>query len=149
MKEFQKVINKLISLFKEIIPIENDKLRAARENQVSVIEDCMIREQALILKLKGVEKEREEAQKKAGFSGLSFREILEKVPTEQRELLLPLFDELSREIQMFREVNADAGRIIETNLHQIQKAVEAKEGNIYRQDGSAQNSEKYFTDKKI
>lgn len=149
MSEFQEVIEQLIELFKEMIPVENDKLHAARHNKITFIEDCMTREQSFILRLKGLEKERERVQQEIGFAGLSFREILEAVPKQEGELLLPLFDELSRQIQMFQEVNEDASLMIEMNLRQITKAVNAKEGGIYRQDGSETNQEQHFTNRRI
>ncbi len=138
MKEFQRVIEEMISLFKQFTGIEQMKLKAATENRVATVEECMTKEQALVLKLKGLEQEREKYQKEAGYGGMKFREILAAVSDEEREILYPLFDGLSRQIQMFQEVNEDAEKVMSNNLRMIKKALDRKEGGIYSEKGKSE-----------
>lgn len=149
MEEFQRVLKELTALLRQLTGIEQVKLEAARGNHVATVEDCMTKEQALIMKLKGLELEREKYQAQAGYEGLKFREILEKVSEEEKEVLLPLFDNLSREIQMFQEVNEDATLILDTNLHMIEKALNEREGSVYKEDGSNKTNSQHLTNRKV
>lgn len=149
MNEFRKIIEDLIDLFRDLTALENVKLNAGRNHQVAAIEECMTKENSYILRLKGLDKAREEKQKALGFSGLSFQEILNKVPIEEQEILLPLFDTLSRQIQMFQEVSEDTARIIEVNLRQLTKEIESRQGEIYQNPGAVKVEAGHFTDRSV
>ena len=56
MDQFVQVIKEMISLFEGFLPLEQEKLKAVQENKLTVLEDCMTREQAVVLKLRGLEK---------------------------------------------------------------------------------------------
>ncbi len=148
MEKFQKVIEDLIEVFKDLTAIANIKLRAARENKTATIDECMTKEQSLILTIRGLDKKREDIQEEFGFKGLSFKEILEKVSQEEKECLAPLFDVLSREIQMFSSVNDDVNNIISINLREIQKELD-KKGNIYGKNQEEKVFEKSLTDRSV
>lgn len=149
MNEFKKIIEDLIALFKDLTALETVKLNAGCNNQISAVEECMTKENSFILRLKGLDKAREQKQQELGFSGLSFQEILEKVPYEEQEALLLLFDALSREIQMFQQVSADTASIIEINLRNLAKEIEARHGQIYQSTGTGQAEEQHFTDRSV
>lgn len=148
MQGFVDVINQLIVLFKELVPLEEKKREAARSNDIPFIEDCMVKEQSAILKLKGLEQERERLLKNMGMGGLSFREILETYP-EHSDTLRPLFTELGSQIQMFKEISEGADVIIKTNLNQIENAIKIKEGGIYSEAGETVVQERHFTNRKV
>lgn len=148
MDEFKKIIGDLIRLFRQLIKIEEVKLNAAAGKHVATLEDCVTQEQALLLRLRGLEQSREKAQAKAGYGGLLFREILEKAPDSERESLYELFDELSREVQMFREISEDTNQILQTNLHMIQKALNKKTGDVYNEKGKSETELRHMTSRK-
>ena len=56
--DYGKIIEEFITLFDNLIPIEQEKLDAAVKNQVTFIEDCMHREQAAVLQLRGLKQSR-------------------------------------------------------------------------------------------
>lgn len=148
MDEFKKIIEDLIRLFRQLIKIEETKLNAAAGKHVAMLEECVTQEQALLLRLRGLEQNREKAQAKAGYGGLLFREILEKVPDSEREELYGLFDELSREVQMFREISEDSNQILQTNIHMIQKALNKKTGGVYNEKGKSETELRHVTSRK-
>ena len=131
MNEFQEVIQKLILLFRDLTAIESKMLEAARGEHIGLLENYMTKEQAFIMQLKGLEKEKDKAQAEAGYKRMSFREMLEAQGEEERARFLPLFEELSREVQMFQEVHEDLTVIMEVNLRQINKKLDDTEGHIY------------------
>ncbi len=124
---FIEIIKEFIQLFEALVSVEQTKLDAAVNNKVSFVEECMNKEQAAVLKLKGLEQKRENAQKELGLEGLTFRQILEKVPENVQSELSPLFDRLSELVQSFQSVSDSAKDIIELNLHMIQSAIVSKE----------------------
>ena len=123
---FTKIIEELITLFDHLIPIEQEKLDAAVKNRVSFVEDCMHKEQAAVLQLRGLEQKRESEQKRLGMEGYAFRQILECAPEEAAAILNPLFDQLAERVRTFQSVSASARDIIEVNLHVIQRALAAE-----------------------
>lgn len=148
MNEFKKVIQDLIEVFRQLTGIEQAKLNAAAGKHVATVEDCITKEQALVLKLRGLERERERRQEAAGYGGMQFRQILETVSEEERAELLPAFHELSAVIQLFQSINDDANRILKTNLHEIEKALNQKIGEPYDDQGKPEVRSRHLTSRK-
>lgn len=123
---FTKIIEELISLFDHLIPIEQEKLDAAVKNRVTFVEDCMHKEQAAVLQLRGLEQKREAEQKRLGMEGYTFRQILEHTPDDTSAVLSPLFDRLGERVRTFQSINNSARDIIEVNLHVILSALAAE-----------------------
>ncbi len=113
----------------------------------------MHKEQAAVLKLRGLEQRREAEQKRLGMEGYTFRQILEHVPDETASVLSPLFSQLSGQVTMFRSVSDSAKNIIEVNLHMIQSALaaEAQGQDTYSASGQKTdtNSKKHFTSRSV
>lgn len=148
MQEFIDIIEQLIQLFKDLIPIEEKKREAAQVNNISHVEECMVKEQSAILKLRGLEQERERILKDMGIAGVAFREMIEQCP-EHAERLQPLFSELAIQIQIFREISEGADVVIRTNLNQIENTIKMKESGIYSESGEPITPEKHFTNCKV
>ena len=64
---FIEIIEEFIQLFDELIPVEQEKLDAAIKNRITFVEECMNKEQAAVLKLRGLEQKRENAKKALGM----------------------------------------------------------------------------------
>lgn len=124
MNEFIAVIEELIQLFQKLTEIEQVKLEAAKKNRVTYVEDCMNQEQAAILKLRGLDKKREQCQERLGFKGYTFQQILSEVPEGGHSRLKELFDRLSYQVKLFQEISDSARTMIEINLHMINKAIQ-------------------------
>lgn len=122
---FTKIIEEYIALFDHLIPIEQEKLDAAVKNRVTFVEDCMHKEQAAVLQLRGLEQKREAEQRRLGMEGYTFRQILENAP-EEAAILNPLFGQLAERVRSFQSISASAKDIIEVNLHVIQTALAAE-----------------------
>ena len=139
---FVKIMKEFIELFDELIPVEQAKLDAAVKNRPTFVEDCMNKEQAAILRMRGLEQKREAEQKKLGLEGLTFRQILEQVPDETAHFLKPLFDTLSERVTTFRSTSGSAKEAIEINLHMIQSAIASRQAgpNTYTPAGTVRKS---------
>lgn len=149
---FVETIKELIQLFEALVSVEQTKLDAAVNNKVSFVEECMNKEQAAVLKLKGLEQKREDAQKALGFEDLTFRQILERVPEDVHSELSPLFDQLSEQVRSFQSVSDSAKDIIELNLHMIQSSMASKEAASHAPSENKKNNKggtTHFTSRSV
>lgn len=103
-----KIIEEFIDFFDSLIPIEQEKLDAAIKNRVSFVEECMHKEQAAVLRLRGLEQKREKEQESLGMKDYTFRQILEKVPEDIYSVLKPLFDRMSEQVTQFQSISDSA-----------------------------------------
>ncbi|WP_312447433.1 flagellar export chaperone FlgN [Lacrimispora sp.] len=125
MNDFTAVIEDMIQLFQDLIQVEQVKLEAAKKNRVTYVEDCMNKEQAAILKLRGLDKKREDCQERLGMKGDTFQQILSKIPEDEvRNRMKELFDRLTYQVRLFQEISDGARTMIEINLHMIDKAIQ-------------------------
>ena len=83
--EFISLIHDFIDLFRSLTTVEQQKLDAAVANDLSILEDCMKKEQAFLLRLRGLEQQRDTLQRKLKMKDLKFREILSRVTDEVKE----------------------------------------------------------------
>ncbi len=123
MNKLIDIVTSLTEVFDELTQIANLKLQATKDNRLSIIDECMTKEQAIILKLKGLEVKRENAMEEMGFAGLSFREILEKADQNDREKYIPAFEGLSRSIQMFRLTNDEVVVMLNLSVREWEKKI--------------------------
>lgn len=149
MNEFQEVIQKLILLFQDLTTLENKMLNAAKDQHIAVLEGHMMKEQALIMQLRGLEREKDRIQAGAGYANMSFHEILEALDGEEKIRFLSLFDEMSRTMQMFQEVHEDLTMIMEVNLRQINKKIDDAKGQTYTEGGIDSASLKNMTNRRV
>ena len=120
---FIQLLHEYTTLFDALIKVEQEKLMAAKKNRVTFVEEAMRKEQAYVLQLRGFDKKREQIQHDLGFSSLSFQQILEQVSPEEKDQLIPLFHQFKERITLLQEVSDNAKKMIEINLHTIQKAL--------------------------
>lgn len=151
MQEFENIIRELIAFFDQNQALEEAKLKAAEENRPAAVEDYMTKEQAIILKLRGLDKKREEIQKQMGWEGKSFRQILELLSEEERVKFSQLFEDLSQRVKVFQSTNESALEIISLNLRQIRAAIKEKDTKgIYNQDGdSVEAQPRHLTNRRV
>ena len=56
-----------------------------------------------------------------------------------------MFDELSREVQMFQEISEDSNQVLQTNIHLIGKALNKKTGGVYNEKGKSETELRHMT----
>lgn len=150
MERFQKIIRDMIELFEEHLPLEQKKLQALQCDDVAGVEDCMKQEQALTLKIRGLEQKREKLQKELGWEGKSFREIIETAPEEHKQSLQELFDRLTNTVTVFSETNQAAMTAMEVHLRDIQRVIKIKEqGGHYNPDGNPTEKSHTLTNRRV
>jgi len=123
MNEFTIIIDDLISLFTEMINLEQSKFESIKNNRITHLQDCINKEQAAILKLRGLDKKREACQEKLGYKGYTFKEILSAIPDENRNEVQKQFNKLTRQIVQFRKVCESSSSLLAIRLHSIERNI--------------------------
>lgn len=131
LTSFVSLMQDLIILFDEGISIEAEKLHIVQKKRVTMLDDCMKKEQAFILKLKGLDKIREELQKDLGYGTMSFQEILQPSSKEHYPILEPLFTTLKEKVSLFQEISHNSETLIKLYLHEIDLYVNNANNNIH------------------
>lgn len=128
MDELQKILTDTSVFLKDITVVETEKLEAALKNNVLVLEECIKKEQALVLRSRGLDQKRQRLQKEMGAEQLTLKEIVEAAPPEEKAVLEPLYRQLSALLKEYREVYGSAKTAIEVNLHRINTGLEQMTG---------------------
>lgn len=135
-ENFLAIIRDLTDTAHELAQIEEKKAAAVSLKRHDLLEGFMKREQAGILKLRGMDQHRVRLAKLLGWDALSFSQILEKVSPAQQEHLKMLFFELEKELMDLMESKELAERIINVRIYEMMIVVKRKAGIPYDSRGN-------------
>ncbi len=138
ISKFKEVIEEMIRFFEELTELEQGKLQAVTDNNLKALEDFMAKEQVGIMRLRVLEKRRDEIQTKLGLQGLAFRDIIEKLEGDDKEELILRYHKLADVLMHFNLVADSAKTAIETNLYSIEailKRLKEKNGTQSAKEG--------------
>lgn len=136
----------------EVTQVEQKKYEATLENNVIVVEDCMKKEQALLLRLKGLDKKRERALQTLGKPDATFREVIATLPEAEKAPLENMFAQMQQNLKKYKEVETNAQNALEFHVHCIDKKLEQLQGNkgkMYEGHGKVKQTTKSFTSRKV
>lgn len=125
IEEFHQIVHALIDLLKTLMGIEQEKLQAITQNDLEKLDACIKEEQAQVLKLRGLDRKRDLLLVRMGYENLSFKEIIEVLPQEDRAESRQLYNELQKATEDFNSVNASVRTALEVNLHNINATLES------------------------
>ena len=124
MDRFISLMKEMTQFFDAFQLIEKQKLEAAASNDILRLEEIMKKEQAEILVLRGLERKQQEIQSQMGFTGLTFREMIDRTPEQERAELEKAYSRLSESLDLFQKTTQSVKQAIDLNLHAIHKALE-------------------------
>ncbi|WP_313528399.1 flagellar protein FlgN [Anaerotignum sp.] len=119
ISNFNNIVLSLIELLETLITIEQDKLKAISTNDLDALNSCIKNEQVEVLKLRGLDKKREQIQAELGYENLTFREIIKLLPEDQQAESKKLFITLQQTTDQFNEINSSIKTALDVNLHSI------------------------------
>lgn len=143
--EFIAVVQSTADLAASISKVETAKAQAASERLHHRLDGYIQTEQALILKLRGLEQKRMHLAEALGWKGLTFRQILEKVSPEEQEKLQPSFNHLEETLKSLESSRKASEQIINVRLHEIQVAIARREGGSYDDAGNVNLNSPYHS----
>ncbi len=133
---FTAVIRELTVLAGDIAAVEERKAEAAVQKRHQLLDGFIQKEQAQILKLRGLEQRRIRMAKELGWDSLTFRQILEKAEPTQKEALSPLFTELEQNLKRLEQSRRSSEQIIKVRIHELETAIARGQGGSYDNSGS-------------
>ena len=146
---FCKTLNDTLTLFDELITLENKKVDAIAENDVTQLDQYMNDEQVFLLQMRNLDFKREKTQGQLGVPGLTFRQLTEKFEGAEKETLDSLYEALSSKTAELKEAISGTKKLIEMHLSSISAVLEKIEGNegVYNKSGEKEPKEppKRFT----
>ena len=127
-EELQKNLTETCMFLKDITAVEKEKMEAAMKNNVLILEECIKKEQALVMRSRGLDQKRQSIQKAMGAEQLTLKQIVEGASAETKALLLPLYQEMAAALEEYKGVYEGAKTAIEVNLHRINRGLEGLTG---------------------
>lgn len=108
----------------EFADLENKKSVYIKNHDLDALSQIINLEQAHALKLRGMEKKREQIQLNLGYENLTFKELIEIVPDiEQKKELNNIFNRLSNAIFMFKSTCDANKKNVKLNVHVINREI--------------------------
>lgn len=134
LKDYIVIIQDLTAVAGSITRVEEAKTAAVSAKKHEILDSCIQEEQALLLKLRGLEQHRINLQKELGWDGLTIHQILDTAPQEQAEMLDPVFQTLDRQLRRLQTAREASERILKVRLHELE--VFSRMGASYDNSGN-------------
>lgn len=130
-EDFLRMLRELANTAHTIAKIQEEKAMAAAQKRYELLEIYMRKEQACILKLRGLDQHRVRLEKSLGWDRLSFSQILERIEPIRQEYLKGLFCELEQELWSLLQFREVAGRIVDIRAYESLITVWQRPGVLY------------------
>ena len=130
-EKFLMIIRELTETAHNIARAEEEKAVALSLKRHDLLDGFMKREQAYILRLRGLDQHRVRLAKSLGWDSLTFSQILEKVEPIQKEYLEILFHDLEQELRTLQQSKEVAERMMNVRVYELLVAVERQSGIPY------------------
>ena len=137
MQAFLTATERCVTQSKTMLSFEIEKRQALLSDDLNRLENMIQAQQAAIMKMDSLEKQRLEAQEKAGFQNLSAVEILDRLDdSPDKAILARQVGELKLTLEEIRYHNEKAMDIARTNLQIVEKlntgAAGGEQQGVYR-----------------
>lgn len=135
LEEYISIIKDLTEVLGNLTHLEETKAEAASLGYHDRIDGLLKDEQAMVLKIRGLEQKRFKLQESLGWGELSFRDILSKADAGQAAVLSPLFTPLEEQVKSLSDVRDSAQRIITLRLREFASVLTWAEGQTFDDNG--------------
>lgn len=127
--EYQEYLNLLSNLLQEIerlTEIARNKQEAVQGHDLDQLNDCIKQEQAVSLRLRGLDQKREKILAALGFSQITLREMPNHCPKEYQGETRTFAERISRAYQVLQSIQSASRSMMEHDLRLIQKELESR-----------------------
>ena len=139
MDDFFALMGLYYEVLTELLATEKAKFEGLRSHDIAVLEASMKSEQAITLKLRGLDKKRELFLEARGLTGLSFSELNATLAGAELATATELFAKIELLLGELRSLNVSSRQYLELNLHSIELLLHKDaEAGIYQDNGQLQ-----------
>ena len=128
-KDFRAYLTLLDELredLKQLTQIEQDKAAAVHAHDLTALNECMKREQAVALALRGREQQRDSLLRSLGLDGVSLHELLQRCPPEWKGETTRAVEALLRDYAVLNSIQSPVRDLLERELKTVNDALEAR-----------------------
>ena len=112
-----------LEFYKDFLALETEKYGGVAAGRLDAINAGMVKEQAFIMKAKGLEAERRKLLEEAGEEKTTLRELIDMLPAEKQPAMRRLHMELSGTVNSLKRTNDRCQQLTKIKLHQISKTL--------------------------
>lgn len=141
---FIRTLEELSEIIEKLTEAENAKAAAASSREDDKMDSFLKKEQALLLKLRGLDQQRERGAEKLGWKDMTFRQILETANETENAALSPLFVRMEQSVKELTDAKDSSSRIITVRLREFEHILGAGSlGSFPEADGSPHFHDRY------
>lgn len=130
---YLKLLDQLGRNMEQLTEIEQEKTAAVSRGDVAGVDECMKREQALSMSLRGLDQRREKLLEQLGLKGVPLRELADHAPEELLMDVKATAGRLRSQYAQFQAASEVARATLECHLRAIEKAMDVPEEDQPRQ----------------
>lgn len=142
--EYLKLMRSLTRTLKELSQVERDKNTAASSGDLAGVENCIKREQALSLSLRGYDQKRDRMLAAMGMKGVNLRNLADHSPEEFRLETKAVAEELRQQYEVFQNVSKVTRNTLEMNLRAIERMQAVQAGDRVQAEEERKNHQTDF-----
>lgn len=143
-QDYLNFMKKLSRTLEELAQVEREKNDAVSEGNLSRVEECMKREQAMSLTLRGYDQKREKMLSELGLRGVTLSQLEEHSPDELQLETKAVVEELRRQYKLFQAASQVARDTLEINLRGIEQIQNRQAGDAAEADETRKNHQTDF-----
>lgn len=117
---FVHALEQLSEVVSKLTKAETAKAEAAAAKEHKRMDSFLKEEQALLLKIRGLEQQRDRQAAALGWKDMTFRQILKVAQGEEAAALLPIFTDLEERLRELTDAKETAKRIITSRLREFE-----------------------------
>ena len=117
---FIHTLNELSEIIVKLTQAETAKAEAAAAGEHGKMDSFLKEEQALLLRLRGLEQQRSRTAASLGWKDLTFRQILKTADEKESSLLSPLFSRMEAQLKSLTDAEESSSRIISVRLREFE-----------------------------
>ena len=128
-QDYLKLLSGLSKTLEQLSQVERDKNAAAARGDLAGVEDCMKREQALSMSLRGCDQKRDSVLSDLGLRGITLSQLEARAPEEFQLETKAAVEELRRQYELFQAASEVTRDTLEVNLRAIERIQAARAGD--------------------
>lgn len=133
-QDYLGLLESLTRTIEELTAVEQKKTGAVTKGDLDTVEECMKREQALSMSLRGLEQKRSRMLTDFGLGDIPLRGLLEHCPEGTESETKRVSETLRRKYEMFRTASDVARDTLECSLRGIERIMAARGGESLQEE---------------
>ncbi len=128
--EYFRFLEELGRTLDQLTALAQKTAKAVVRDDLDTVNDCMKQEQALSLRLRGLDSKRDAILSRLGLSGVPLSGLCEHCPEEVRPQAKKAEERLRERYELFQVASQVSRNTLECNLHQIEKLTAQNGGGL-------------------